>query len=173
MGRRARDTFASLKKMCRRLGVNFWAYLQDRVRGLGQVAPAAVDPPEGRGAIMGQQGGCRAAPMSRGWRGGPKARRVVVWMMPAQGCADQSQRHPGVIEKLRHIDPTPADPHRRLPPTRPPNRPVADRDSQERVTRAAAGLRHGVHRGALGPGHQDRRAGAWTASGRWSPCCRC
>jgi transposase IS66 family protein len=36
-GRRARDTFASLKKTCRRLGVNFWAYLQDRVRGLGRV----------------------------------------------------------------------------------------------------------------------------------------
>ncbi len=38
-GRRARDTFASLKKTCRRLGVNFWAYLEDRVRGLGQVPP--------------------------------------------------------------------------------------------------------------------------------------
>ena len=37
LGRRARDTFASLKKTCRRLGVNFWAYLQDRVRGLGQI----------------------------------------------------------------------------------------------------------------------------------------
>jgi hypothetical protein len=36
-GRQARDTFASLKKTCRRLGVNFWAYLQDRVRGVGQV----------------------------------------------------------------------------------------------------------------------------------------
>ena len=36
-GRRARDTFASLKKTCRELGVNFWAYLQDRVRGLGRV----------------------------------------------------------------------------------------------------------------------------------------
>jgi hypothetical protein len=36
-GRRARDTFASLKKTCRELGVNFWAYLQDRVRGAGQV----------------------------------------------------------------------------------------------------------------------------------------
>ncbi len=35
--RSARDTFASLKKTCRRLGVNFWAYLQDRVRGLGQI----------------------------------------------------------------------------------------------------------------------------------------
>ena len=36
-GRRARDTFASLKKTCRRLGVNFWEYLQDRVRSLGKV----------------------------------------------------------------------------------------------------------------------------------------
>jgi len=36
-GRRARDTFASLKKTCRRLGVNFRAYLQDRVRGLGRI----------------------------------------------------------------------------------------------------------------------------------------
>ena len=40
-GRRARDTFASLKKTCRRLGVNFWAYLQDRVRGLGRIPPLA------------------------------------------------------------------------------------------------------------------------------------
>jgi hypothetical protein len=36
-GREARDTFASLKKTCRELGVNFWAYLQDRVRGVGQI----------------------------------------------------------------------------------------------------------------------------------------
>jgi hypothetical protein len=36
-GRRCRDTFASLKKTCRKLGVNFWAYLQDRVSGLGGV----------------------------------------------------------------------------------------------------------------------------------------
>jgi Transposase IS66 family len=41
MGRRARDTFASLKKTCRRLGVNFWEYLQDRVRGLGQIPQLA------------------------------------------------------------------------------------------------------------------------------------
>ena len=37
LGRQARDTFASLKKTCRRLEVNFWAYLQDRVRGTGQI----------------------------------------------------------------------------------------------------------------------------------------
>jgi hypothetical protein len=36
-GRRCRDTFTSLKKTCRKLGVNFWEYLRDRVRGLGQV----------------------------------------------------------------------------------------------------------------------------------------
>jgi hypothetical protein len=36
-GRRCRDTFASLKKTCRKLGVCFWDYLQDRVRGLGKI----------------------------------------------------------------------------------------------------------------------------------------
>ena len=36
-GRRCRDTFASLKKTCRCLGVRFWDYLLDRVRALGQV----------------------------------------------------------------------------------------------------------------------------------------
>ncbi len=40
-GRRCRDTFASLKKTCRKLGVSFWAYLRDRVRGLGEVARLA------------------------------------------------------------------------------------------------------------------------------------
>jgi Transposase IS66 family len=36
-GRRCRDTFASLKKTCRKLGIRFWDYLQDRSRGLGQI----------------------------------------------------------------------------------------------------------------------------------------
>lgn len=40
-GRRARDTFASLKKTCRRLSVNFWDYLQDRLRGRGGIPPLA------------------------------------------------------------------------------------------------------------------------------------
>lgn len=40
-GRRCRDTFASLKKTCRKLGIRFWDYLQDRVRSLGQVARLA------------------------------------------------------------------------------------------------------------------------------------
>jgi len=30
-GRRCRDTFTSLKKTCRKLGVSFWQYLQDRI----------------------------------------------------------------------------------------------------------------------------------------------
>jgi Transposase IS66 family len=41
LGRQARDTFASLKKTCRRLGVNFWEYLQDRVRGLDRIPQLA------------------------------------------------------------------------------------------------------------------------------------
>lgn len=32
-GRRCRDTFASLKKTCRKLRISFWEYLQDRVTG--------------------------------------------------------------------------------------------------------------------------------------------
>ena len=32
-GRRGRDTFASLKKTCRKFGVSFWSYLTDRIRG--------------------------------------------------------------------------------------------------------------------------------------------
>jgi hypothetical protein len=36
-GRRCRDTFASLKKTCRKLGVCFWDYLKDRIAGLGRV----------------------------------------------------------------------------------------------------------------------------------------
>lgn len=39
LGRRCRDTFISLKKTCRKLGVSFWAYLQDRIRGLGRILP--------------------------------------------------------------------------------------------------------------------------------------
>jgi hypothetical protein len=31
LGRRARDTFTSLKKTCRKLGVSFWQYLLDRI----------------------------------------------------------------------------------------------------------------------------------------------
>ena len=32
-GQRCRDTFTSLKKTCRKLGVSFWDYINDRIRG--------------------------------------------------------------------------------------------------------------------------------------------
>jgi Transposase IS66 family len=38
-GRRARDTFTSLKKTCRKLKVSFWQYLQDRVMGTKNILP--------------------------------------------------------------------------------------------------------------------------------------
>jgi Transposase IS66 family len=41
-GRRCRDTFASLKKTCRKLGVRFWDYLHDRIRGLGTIPRLAT-----------------------------------------------------------------------------------------------------------------------------------
>lgn len=37
-GRRCRDTFTSLKKTCRKLGISFWAYIKDRVLGAGQIS---------------------------------------------------------------------------------------------------------------------------------------
>ena len=36
-GRRGRDTFASLKKTCRKLGISFWSYLNDRLRGHNRI----------------------------------------------------------------------------------------------------------------------------------------
>lgn len=41
LGRKARDTFTSLKKTCGKLGVCFWDYLRDRVGGYGQIKPLA------------------------------------------------------------------------------------------------------------------------------------
>jgi hypothetical protein len=37
-GRRCRDTFTSLKKTCRKLGISFWEYLQDRVSHKNTIA---------------------------------------------------------------------------------------------------------------------------------------
>jgi hypothetical protein len=56
LGRIARDTFLSSKQTCRKLGINFIAYLNDRVRGLYEIPrlaevirqrsrPALTDPP--------------------------------------------------------------------------------------------------------------------------------
>lgn len=41
-GRRCRDTFASLKKTCRKNGISFWEYLQDRLRRGGRILPLAT-----------------------------------------------------------------------------------------------------------------------------------
>jgi len=40
-GRKARDTFASLKKTCRKHNVSFWKYLEDRLLNRGAVLPMA------------------------------------------------------------------------------------------------------------------------------------
>ena len=39
LGRRCRDTFASLKKTCRKLGISFWHYLMDRNSGSNTIPP--------------------------------------------------------------------------------------------------------------------------------------
>lgn len=38
-GRKCRDTFTSLKKTCRKLGVSFWDYLNDRVSNADAIPP--------------------------------------------------------------------------------------------------------------------------------------
>jgi hypothetical protein len=38
-GRRCRDTFASLKKTCRKLGISFWDFLKDRTLGVNAIPP--------------------------------------------------------------------------------------------------------------------------------------
>ena len=37
-GRRCRDTFTSLMKTCRKLGLSFWSYLRDRLTGEHAIA---------------------------------------------------------------------------------------------------------------------------------------
>jgi len=59
-GRRCRDTFASPKKTCRALGVNFWAYVQDRVLGRGLI-PRLAELIRGRAGV-GCGGGAVAVP---------------------------------------------------------------------------------------------------------------
>jgi len=39
LGRQCRDTFASLKKTCRKLGISFWLYLLDRVSLSNAIPP--------------------------------------------------------------------------------------------------------------------------------------
>ncbi|GAM52744.1 hypothetical protein EBME_1207 [bacterium endosymbiont of Mortierella elongata FMR23-6] len=37
LGRQCRDTFFSLKKTCRKLGISFWDYLTDRISCSDQI----------------------------------------------------------------------------------------------------------------------------------------
>lgn len=39
LGRQCRDTFLSLKKTCRKLGISFWQYLLDRTKGMNTIPP--------------------------------------------------------------------------------------------------------------------------------------
>ncbi len=39
MGKECRDTFTSLKKTCRKLGISFWQYLQDRIECKNKLPP--------------------------------------------------------------------------------------------------------------------------------------
>lgn len=39
LGRKCRDTFTSLKKTCRKLGISFWEYLDDRITGRYRIDP--------------------------------------------------------------------------------------------------------------------------------------
>jgi hypothetical protein len=41
-GRQCRDTFASLKKTCKKLNVKFWDYLQDRIQGKNAIPRLAI-----------------------------------------------------------------------------------------------------------------------------------
>jgi hypothetical protein len=51
-GRRGRASFANLKKTCHELGISFWNYLNDRIRGANgiptvpQLIAARAQPPE-------------------------------------------------------------------------------------------------------------------------------
>lgn len=42
LGRQCRDTFLSLKKTCRKLGVSFWRYLLDRIQNDQAIPPLPV-----------------------------------------------------------------------------------------------------------------------------------
>jgi Transposase IS66 family len=60
-GRRSRDTFASLQKTGRKLGVRFWAYLCDRVGGRGAI-PRLADLIRQRAAATSPAGPVAAVP---------------------------------------------------------------------------------------------------------------
>ena len=40
-GKKCRDTFISIKKTCRKLGISFWQYLDDRISQKNKILPLA------------------------------------------------------------------------------------------------------------------------------------
>ena len=103
-GRRARDTFASLKKTCRRLGVNFWEYLQDRVRGLGKVPRLADLIRQKVEEAVARRAPAAPPPDPDGGAGGLNAGSGLRCLVSRYGCARNDSEDPmsGVFEKLRH-----------------------------------------------------------------------
>ena len=51
LGRECRDTFASLKKTCRKLGISFWDYLRDRVSHANEI-PSLAELVRQRAAVQ-------------------------------------------------------------------------------------------------------------------------
>ena len=104
-GRRARDTFASLKKTCRRLGVNFWEYLQNRVRGLGKVPRLADLIRQKAEEAAARRAPAAPPPDPDGGAGGLNAGSGLRCLVSALRFArnDSEDPMPGVFEKLRFL----------------------------------------------------------------------
>ena len=110
LGRRARDTFASLKKTCRELGVNFWAYLQDRVRGAGRVPRLAeLIRRKAEETTARKAGAAQPAYGVGGGRGGVNAKARVPQDFRAisarRGCPRllRSYRNPGLTTRVTRL----------------------------------------------------------------------
>src|SRR5262249_42012353 len=74
--RQARGTLATLKQTCREPPMGFWAYLQDRARGAGQIPRwADLIRPKAE-ETAGQDGRSRAAGIGGCWSGGVSAEAI-------------------------------------------------------------------------------------------------
>ena len=89
-----------MKKTCRRLGVNFWEYLQDRVRGLGKVPRLADLIRQKVEEAATRRAPAAPPPDPDGGAGGLNA-GSGVWS-PRYRCARNDSEDPmsGVFEKL-------------------------------------------------------------------------
>ncbi len=101
-GQHARDTFASLKKTCRRLGVNFWEYLQDRVRGLSKVPRLADLIRQKAEEAAARRAPAAPPPDPDGGAGGLNAGSGLRCLVSALGRRGTTRRNPmpSVFEKL-------------------------------------------------------------------------